>query len=131
MSPGEVCFAFSLISVLSTSASMCALRKFSYSSFGVDFSDNSSNASNLFLSIIVYIYFFFFLISIFFIRGLVIVFGCDCLHLIPTEAQTCQFGDRKTPIEEEYVSQFNALFMYFLFIRMYSICILVLLRYDI
>ena len=50
-----LCLALSLISMHSAPASMWELTKFSYSWFGISVSDISWSASNLFLSVIVYL----------------------------------------------------------------------------
>ena len=54
VSQGNLYLALSLVGMLSAVASMWALTKFSYSSFGVSVSDILWIASNLFLSFIVY-----------------------------------------------------------------------------
>ena len=55
VSHGTLCFALSLIGMHSAAASMWALTKFSYSSFGVCVSDIPWSTSNWFLSVIVYL----------------------------------------------------------------------------
>ena len=69
----------SLVGMHSAAASMWALTKFSYSSFGVDIYDISFSDRICFL-VLLYIY----IANIFIVKpGLVIVWGCDCLGCLP------------------------------------------------
>ena len=55
VSHGTLCIALCLVGMHSAAASKWTLTKFSYSSFGVEVSDISWSASNLFLSVNVYL----------------------------------------------------------------------------
>ena len=97
-------FSSCLDDMHSAVASKWALTNFSYSSFRVIVSDISWSASNLFLSVNVYLS----LISILLSRGQVIVYDCAVFLRI----LSCIFAVtirwlEDTPSKEEYASQFN------------------------
>ena len=117
ISHGTLCLTLCLVGMHSAAASKWAVTKFSYSLFGVGVSDIFWNASNLFLSINVYLSLIYHLLSRDHSLCMVVVVRAAFLRRFSRIFAVAIRRFEDTASKEEYASQFNALLFHFLFIK--------------
>ena len=129
VSQGILDLVLGFVGMYFAAASRCASTKFSYSSFGVNISVFSCSASNLFLNASTYLP----LISLLLRRAqslcmVVVVRVAFFRRLSRIFSMTIRWSE-DTPSKKEYASKFIALFFHFSFIKIWSLCALVLFAY--
>ena len=115
---GNLCLSIGLVHMHSATASMWALTKFPYSSFGVCVLDISWRVSNLFLTVTIYSLLIFLLVSedqsFLVVLTIFILFWNRCGRIFAVSI----LWSEDSLSNQEYTSQFRAQFIHFLFISL-------------